>query len=204
MISNKFNDYYWKLQILETIDTQSFIPHKEIMCDEVTESKSAFVNLPKESNKIVNILGFRNTHLPDNLIIATILFKNDLVMLKSLLNFGLDPNGKIFPATHIVHLCPTVEALQLLIVHGLDLKKNSPLLRVPFPVFTEMIRRYKVDPWIDYQIIDDFHKIRFLNKILTRKRGLLSQILIGSGTLINDLSEVIINCVFPSRHSLYH
>lgn len=193
----EFSDYCWKIRIAKTINKLSFQPRREIMNDEKIEAKSEFVKLPEESNKLINSLGFRNTYLPDNLIVATILFKNDLIVLRSLLDFGLDPNGKLFAGTYIVHLCATVEMLQLLIQYGLDLKRNNPLLRVPFPVFIEMILRYRVDPWKDYEFIDDFRKVHFLNTILIREKRELSKVFIESGFLIDNLSETIINRVFP-------
>lgn len=167
------------------------------------EIKPNFVKLPKKSDTLITTLGLRNIHLPDNLIIATLLFKNDLAVLRSLLEFGLDPNGKVLPETHIVHLCATVETLRLLITYGLDLTRNSPILRVPFPVFLEMILRYNVNPWADYESIDDFHKLSFLNPILVRERNTLSQTLQETGLLICDLSNIIINCVFPSIRSFH-
>jgi len=187
---------------MEKISRLFVQPRWEVMDDKI-EIYSNFVKLPEKSDTLINSLGLRNVHLPDNLIVATLLFKNDLTVLKSLLDFGLDPNGKILPETHIVHLCATVEALQLLITHGLDLTRNSPLLRVPFPVFLEMISRYNVNPWRDYELIGDFHKLSFLNPILVRERDALFETLQGTGLLIHDLSDIVISCVFPHVRSLH-
>jgi len=71
----------------------------------------------------------------NNALITMAMNDNDILKTADLLINGLDPNTKIRRDKWLVHLCGSVQMLELLLGHGLDLSINKPLLWVPMDVF---------------------------------------------------------------------
>lgn len=143
---------------------------------------------------VCNEMKISQNGLINNALISMAMSEDDVLKTTNLLINGLKPNIKIRRNKCLVHLCRSIEMLELLLSHNLDLSINKPLLWVPDRVFLYMIKEYKLDPYEYYCDFKEKNKIKYINKMLQRDRKTLHKSL--GRFLLPVLTSIVINMCY--------